>query len=210
MRTAGGIFLSFAYNPSARTRFLSSYPEQFRADCTGEANVWRELLFGSWYVECTGYSVDPSEGSGAISNSRASSVLLTTLSPITHGRTVLIRCYGEAGQVAGSANATIGSIKMPWEAGIFVLLEGESCTIEFNWQGKYEGTQYAMARPLLEVALFPGAPGAIYGERTVNTSSIELTGRGTPEREPDWIYRVTVQNRRTDYPVFFTLTGGAV
>ena len=100
---------------------------------------------------------------------------------------------------------------MSWEVGTFVLLEGESCTLEFSWQGKYQGTQYAMARPLMEFSFFPGSE-PIYGERTVNTSGIEVTGRrrGSEPVAADWIYRVTVENRNTDAAVLFNLTGGAV
>lgn len=99
---------------------------------------------------------------------------------------------------------------MSWEAGVFVLAEGASVMVEFWWPGQYMGPQYAMARPLMEISLGLGSE-PIIGERTVDTSSIGLTGRQVDENQPtDWIYHVTVQNVNSDFIVFFTLTGGGV
>lgn len=99
---------------------------------------------------------------------------------------------------------------MSWEAGLFVLTQGASVMVEFWWPGEYMGPQYAMARPLMEISLGLGSQ-PIIGERTVNTSTLALTGRREDEEKPiDWIYHVTVQNVNTDFVVFFTLTGGGV
>jgi hypothetical protein len=99
---------------------------------------------------------------------------------------------------------------MSWEAGLFLLAEGASVTVEFWWPGQYMGPQYAMARPLMEISLGLGSE-PIIGERTVNTSGVGLTGRREDAEEPaDWIYHVTVQNVNTEFAVFFTLTGGGV
>jgi hypothetical protein len=97
---------------------------------------------------------------------------------------------------------------MAWRAGNFVVAAGAAVTVEFNWQGRYNGVQFAQARPVMDLG--PFLP-AITGERTVRTLDHALAARrgGTDERI-DWLYRVTVENPSPDFAVFFDLTGGKV
>jgi hypothetical protein len=95
---------------------------------------------------------------------------------------------------------------MGWTAGRFMITQGASVTIEFNWQDKYKGTQFARARPLLNLGPFLGS---VSGERTLKIVGHGLTARNTGETT-DWIYHVTVQNPHADVVVFFELAGGDV
>lgn len=99
-----------------------------------------------------------------------------------------------------------GERLMAWKVGNFLVAEGASVGIEFNWQGKYKGTQFALARPLLDLGPILGN---ITGERTVITTNHGLTARRGNE-VTSWIYQVIVQNPNTDAVVFFDLTGGEV
>jgi hypothetical protein len=95
---------------------------------------------------------------------------------------------------------------MGWTVGRFMITQGATVTIEFSWQGQYKGTQFAQARPVLDLGPFLGS---VSGERTLNTINHGLTARRNGE-QTDWIYRVTVQNPHTDVVVIFELTGGEV
>jgi hypothetical protein len=97
---------------------------------------------------------------------------------------------------------------MAWRAGNFILTEGASVKIEFNWQGAYKGTQFALARPVMDLGPFVGE---VTGERTVDTTNHGITGRRRSTGvNVDWIYHVTVQNLNTDAFVLFELMGGEV
>jgi hypothetical protein len=99
---------------------------------------------------------------------------------------------------------------MAWEAGIFILTEGSSVRINFNWQGRYNGTQYALARPVMDLN-HPLILPVLTGEREVRTMDHALMGRRHSMGDNvDWIYSVTVQNMNSDFAVFFDLTGGGV
>jgi hypothetical protein len=97
---------------------------------------------------------------------------------------------------------------MAWKVGNFILTEGASVRIDFNWQGNYKGTQFAQARPVMDLG--PFLP-AVTGMREVRTLDHALSGRRqTMADNIAWIYSVTVQNMSSDSIVFFDLTGGGV
>jgi hypothetical protein len=95
---------------------------------------------------------------------------------------------------------------MAWRAGRFMVAQGASVTIDFNWQGKFMGAQFAQARPILDLGPFLWS---IDGERTLNITKYGLTAR-SGDSDPAWIYHVTVQNPQEDAFVIFDLTGGEV
>jgi hypothetical protein len=95
---------------------------------------------------------------------------------------------------------------MAWSSGEFMLAEGASVTIDFNWEGQYKGTQFAQARPTMDAFI-----GKVWGEREVRTTEHALRGRRESlGKEVYWTYSVKVENMSSDFIVFFDLTGGEV
>jgi hypothetical protein len=60
---------------------------------------------------------------------------------------------------------------MAWSVGRFLVAPGASVRLEYNWQGRYHGVQYAMAKPVLDLCVFFPE---IYGRREVMTSGRTL------------------------------------
>jgi hypothetical protein len=96
---------------------------------------------------------------------------------------------------------------MAWKVGAFAVAGGTSVRLTFNWQGQYHGTQFALARPILDLGPWVGQ---VIGEREIETTNHRLMGRRSDNVEPDWIYGVTVTNPNPDHAVIFELTGGEV
>jgi hypothetical protein len=98
---------------------------------------------------------------------------------------------------------------MGWVAGPFVLLPGQSVRLEFDWNGQYAGTQFALARPANRpLGLFFDVPG-VWEVRTTD-HGLRVQPRSAEARYPDfWVYGVTVSNASTS-ATFFELTGGEV
>lgn len=95
---------------------------------------------------------------------------------------------------------------MSWIAGSFFLEAGQSVRISFDWDGKYMGTQFALARPeTLPFGPFLESPGVW----EVQTADHGLIGERRSDGPDIWTYVVTVRNPGSHAAVL-QLTGGAV
>ena len=97
---------------------------------------------------------------------------------------------------------------MAWTAGAFWLAPGTSVGIAFDWDGQYQGTQFALAKPSnVPFGLLFQVPGDWEVETTEHR--LRVRPRAEERRSSFWIYGVTVRNTG-ESAALFVLTGGEV
>jgi hypothetical protein len=98
---------------------------------------------------------------------------------------------------------------MSWTTGLFLLLQSESAQIEFDWDGNYQGVQFAQARPRAWHLPLLDGPADSEVETTGQRLRLQYLRAVRPEGE-FWSYSVDVKNTSSTLVALFELTGGEV